>query len=263
MNIAFSNDEQAVSFYCIISQKAVYKGNEFYIGQSCDSMTHKSFGGRGLFINLAELAYKRIQEMGVKFVFGFPNETIYGLRVKKLKWRHTENINQYIQNVTTFPFVKVIKKLPVLNGIYFFYVKLILRKYISDVRCFANSVIDNKTAGILHDEAYFEYKAGKGKYIIKIEGVNFWVKFDGLLWIGDFEPTSQEIFSKAMRTLKHIAMLTGCTSIRFNYQEGTNNDLLLKKTLKVKSTMPYGFVCFSEEMENISFKFSSADFDTW
>ncbi|MBS1635397.1 MAG: GNAT family N-acetyltransferase [Bacteroidetes bacterium] len=261
--VAISDSGEAVSFYGIISQKAIYKNMEFYIGQSCDSMTHKNFGGQGLFLRLAESAYKDAYSQGVSFIYGFPNKTIYGLRIKKLNWQHKENINNYAQKVSAVPLAKAVKKMPFLKSLYNSYLSALLRKYRSEVSFFGNSVLTSDIAGVIHDHSYFTYKSSADKYIIKICGINFWIKFDGLLWVGDFENTDQENFMKALQVLKKIAKRAGCTSIHFHYQEGTANDFLLKQILPLKGQMPYGYLFLSQEYSDISFKFSAADFDTW
>lgn len=258
-----SSSNKIVSFYGVISQKAVFNNDSFFIGQSCDSMTHKEHTGKGLFINLAANVYKQLKDEGVEFVYGFPNKAIYNLRIKKLHWIHTENINHYKEKIKTVPLAKLVKKLPILKKVYLPYLTRILKKYKCDTLFFKNSVIGKDIGGVLHDQDYFDYKKTENKFVLKIEGIYFWIKFDGLLWVGDFEGGKSELFPRAFTILKKIARQSGCTSIVFHYQEGSENDLYLKQILKLEDTMPYGYLNLTDKNLNRKFKFCAADFDTW
>lgn len=260
---ASNSEGKIVSFYGIICQKAVYNNDVFYIGQSCDSMTHNEHSGKGLFINLAKKSYQKLEEAGINFVYGFPNKLIYGLRIKKLKWFHTENIEVFKFKIKTVPLAKLIKKLPSLKPLYSFYLHKILKSNFSSDSFFQNSVVKENIGGVLHDADYFKYKGSTDKYVLKVNGVNFWVKFDGLMWVGDFEHTTVDKFSKCLSYLKRIALKTGCTSIVFHYHEGSVNDVLLKTFQKPDETIPYGFLNLGEKNLTRKFNFTGSDFDTW
>ncbi len=261
--ISFSEERTGASFYGMIYMKATYNGDVFPIGQSCDSMTHKSHGGKGLFVNLANEAYKNAKEKGIEYIFGFPNETIYPLRTKKLNWLHYENINVFQVKISTFPFAKLAKKLPFFRPLYLAYVNRIVSIHKSHEPFFRNSVLAKNVGGILHDADYFEYKSSKDKFVIKIGNIHLWIKIDGYMWIGDFEKTNKEEFNQVFNKLKNIASRIGCSSIVFRFQEGTSNSELLKHFLDVDHTMPLGYIHLTEKHKNKIFKFSGADFDSW
>lgn len=261
--ICYTRDKKAVSFYGMIVQKVVYNGSEFYIGQSCDSMTHKEHGGKGLFVKLANDVYEYLRQHEVQYVFGFPNTTIYELRIKKLKWKHEVNINVYRKKVSTLPLAKVVKKAPFLKPLYNEFLKIILKKYKSNNLFFENSVIKKDVAGIKHDLAYFEYKQTSDKFVISINEIKLWIKIDGFLWVGDFETPSHDQFPSVLETLEFIARLGGCSFIMFHFQEDTPNDNLLKDFLPKHSTMPMGFLNLTENHIDKTFKFTGSDFDSW
>ena len=96
-----------------------------------------------------------------------------------------------------------------------------------------------------------------------MNGVNFWVKFDGLMWVGDFEHTTVDQFSECLSCLRKIGVKTGCTSIVFHYHEGSANDVLLKTFQKPDETIPYGFLNLGEKDGTRKFNFTGSDFDTW
>src|SRR5690606_12134256 len=97
-------------------------------------------------------------------------------------------------DVKTVPVAKAIKVFSGFKSLYLFFCRLVMRRYLSNL-VFDNSVVADKTGGILHDQSYFDYKNSPEKFILSIEGVKFWVKIEGFLWIGDFEHTSKTKFS--------------------------------------------------------------------
>ena len=261
--IAFNQKGLAVSFYGIIRQKARFNNKEFSIGQSCDSMTHSEYGGRGLFIKLAEYAYEQLQKQGLGFVYGFPNERIFGLRKNKLSWQFNKPINQYELKIKALPLAKLVKRFSSLRPIYLQLAKARLRRFISPATHFENSVQAGNIAAVVHDADYFKYKHGPGKYILRLHGVHVWIKLDGCLWVGDFETCPADVFTNLLSELKSLASALGCTSVRFHYHEGSPNDLLLKKVSSPVATMPCGFRALSPEFSGMEFHFCAADFDTW
>lgn len=261
--ISFHHGKTGASFYGMIYMKATYNGEVFPVGQSCDSMTHKAHGGKGLFVNLANESYKNAKDKGVEYVFGLPNETIYPLRTKKLNWEHHENINVFKKTTSGLPLAKLTKKIPALRSTYLAYVSKIVSKYKSNESFFRNSVLKQNVGGILHDADYFEYKKSKDKFILKIGKVHLWIKVDGYLWVGDLEETNKEEFNLVLKELISIASRIGCSSIVFRFQEGTSNSELLKQFLDIDHTMPLGFIHLTEKHKGKVFKFSGADFDSW
>jgi hypothetical protein len=261
--IALSESNEPASFYGIITQRACYNNEVFEIAQSCDSMTHKDHGGQGLFIKVAETAYDFLKSQGINYVFGFPNAVIYDLRKIKLKWEHQENINVYKEKIPTLPLDKIAKKLPILRSLYLSYLKKVFAKYTSSNTFLHNSNYEKDVCCILHDQDYFDYKRSGNKFLLNLKGVDFWIKIDGVLWVGDFEKTTPEQFDESFLILKKLAKKAGLSTIVFHYQEGTNNDKLLGKKMKPYSQMPVGYRHLTDEHSFKTCKFSGADFDTW
>lgn len=256
-------ESMPISFYGVIVQKVRFRDTVFYIGQSCDSMTHKQHGGKGYFVTLAERTYTTLKEQGISYVYGFPNTTIYNLRIKKLKWIHSENINYYKDSVKAIPLSKVAKKFSFLRLTYLSYCSKLLRKYSSCASQFDNSNFSEEDGAVIHDSDYYDYKKSNDKFIINIHGVNVWIKIDGFLWVGDIQKAEYELFVKVVSELRVIAKITGCSYVGYHFQENSYNDKMLSKLFAPNSQIPLGFKYLSEETEKFKFKFCGADFDTW
>ncbi|MCE3260236.1 MAG: hypothetical protein K0S12_1877 [Bacteroidetes bacterium] len=254
--------KEAVSFYGVIVQKFTWNNSVFYVAQSCDSMTHKEHGGKGLFVNLASMAYSNLRKQGINFVYGFPNSTIYELRKKKLSWIHDENIHVFKFPVSTLPIAKAVKKMPVFKGLYNYLISILIRKKLSNSKSFENSVVTADTGGVVHDKEYFDYKNTDDKFVLNIHGINVWIKVDGFLWVGDMEISAAEKLDVILTELKKIAVKIGCTSVVFHYQENTIIEKALRNIRSVDSKMPVGYLYLDENVK-YSFKFCGADFDSW
>jgi hypothetical protein len=259
--LTYFNKSDAVSFYGTIVQRAQLNCEFFYIAQSCDSMTAKEHGGKGLFVKLANRAYDNVKQSGINYVCGLPNKTIYELRKKKLNWKHDENINVFKAKIKTLPLAKLVKKIPFLKNAYFLYINSVLKRHLATDTFFENSMTQKDFGNIIHDQDYFDYKWGRDKFILKLNGINFWIKIDGALSVGDFENADPKSFSQAFSILKELAAKCGCDWITFHFQEGSLNDKLLRELMPISDQIPFGYLILAEYDPKI--RFCAADFDTW
>jgi hypothetical protein len=260
---ALSSVGEAASFYGVIVQRAIIKGETVILAQSCDSMTDPAHGGRGLFLDLAERVYDCLRKSQIEIVFGFPNERIFGLRQKKLGWITAAQINCYQVRVFTIPVAAAASKLTAFRSLGRGLTRAIFKKYRSVDAFFPSSAVSADHGGIVHDIEYFNYKGGPSKHILKIHGINFWIKVDGLMWIGDFENCSADTFSKCLSTLRRLAFLIGCRKILFHFQEKTPNDMLLAAYVPVSGTLPLAFRWLNDSNSPFPIRIVAADFDTW
>ena len=86
-----------VGSYAVMPINYRYFGKEFIFGQSVDTMIKKEF--RGNAFNLRKIAnsvYNSLIEDKIPFVFGFPNNQIYLIRKKLLKWKDIGTLDTYI-----------------------------------------------------------------------------------------------------------------------------------------------------------------------
>lgn len=91
------DDEKIVGSYAVIPLKYNYFGKDVVFGQSVDTMIDKNYRGNPFLLKkLAEKVYKRLKEDDINFVFGFPNDNIYFVRKKILKWKDIDNLDIYL-----------------------------------------------------------------------------------------------------------------------------------------------------------------------
>lgn len=86
-----------VGSYSSIPQQYNYFGNEVTFGLSVDTMIDEEYRGSPFTLKkLANKVYDAMKKDGISFVFGFPNENVYLVRKKILKWKDIGELNFYI-----------------------------------------------------------------------------------------------------------------------------------------------------------------------
>jgi GNAT superfamily N-acetyltransferase len=77
---------EPVALYAAFPTRFQLRGREVVAYQSFDTLTSLAFRGRGLFVRLAEVAYRQIAEAGASLVYGIPNGESFGGFVRRLGW---------------------------------------------------------------------------------------------------------------------------------------------------------------------------------
>lgn len=86
-----------VGSYAVMPLSYNYFGKEFTFGQSVDTMIKQEFRGNAFNLKkIANVVYKSLIDDEIPFVFGFPNNQIYLIRKKLLKWKDIAILDTYI-----------------------------------------------------------------------------------------------------------------------------------------------------------------------
>lgn len=261
--IAYHTGGEPAAYYGVFPCKAVIAGETILCAQSGDTMTHPNHRGKGLFIKLAKASYELAKEMGIKFVFGFPNENSYHGFVNKLSWVHTENLNIYKFRVHTIPLAYICSKVSFLGGIYKAYASWVISQKKCSKKFFVNPLIDETSGGVLRDEMYFEYKDYFKKDIIEINGKCVYIKAANALRVGDIESCTEEEFLQIVNKLQWLAWRLGCYAVYFYYSPGTKYGEYLSKKAQSEKGLAIGWVDLGSGKDLSKLKFSQADLDTF
>ena len=101
--------------YAVIPQNYKFFKYNYLFGQSVDTIIKKNYRGNPYNIKkLAEKVYLKLLNENIKFVFGFPNENIYLVRKKLLKWITICDYDVYVApaNLITIPIINYINIVP-------------------------------------------------------------------------------------------------------------------------------------------------------
>jgi len=96
-SILLNNENEIVGCYSSIPYEYNYFGNKLLFGLSVDTMIKEEYrGSLFTFKKMAQNVYEKMNKDGVSFVFGFPNDNVYQVRKKMLKWIDIGTLNYYI-----------------------------------------------------------------------------------------------------------------------------------------------------------------------
>ena len=251
------------AYYGVFPCKALIKEQEIQIAQSGDTMTHKDHRRKGLFVELARSTYQECEKLGVKLLFGQPNQYSYHGLVKTLKWKHLDQIARWDMKLKfkTFPLPKLSRFFGFLFQGYLKYAKFILKSSIvGDVSSF-NNPYKNGPGKILRDKHYLAYKKSDDKCFIKIQGVTIWIRLTDVLWIGDFD-NYENITPHVLKKLRQFAFRLGYNTISINFNENIPLPASLQSFKKYQSQASC-FCYFDMAFNDQNLILTAADSDTW
>lgn len=91
------DEERIVGCYSVIPYTYNYFGKEVVFGLSVDTMIAEAYRGSPFNLKkMANLVYDGLKADGIPFVFGFPNDNVYLVRKKILKWQDIGQLDFYI-----------------------------------------------------------------------------------------------------------------------------------------------------------------------
>jgi hypothetical protein len=251
--IAYSRERKPVAFYGVIPCFIQFEKEVILVAQSADSMTHRLHRSRGLFNELSNMTFDLCRHLGIKLIFGFPNQNSYPAMVNRLGWIETHKMSRFT--------------IPVSPGLgrFFFnnkkeYQERILSKLVSPRQDFHNSVIDDGYAGINRDKAYYQYKAFENTHVIKIRSADLWIKVTRELIIGDIilKEKSSNIFFDELRAL---AKKLSLRKISFQVSRDCRLHHLFARHYEAIPSFPVLFKDLGSglALENIKFTFADID----
>lgn len=262
--IAYSPENEPAAFYGVFPCFLKYQGEKIYAAQSGDTMTHRNHQGKGLFVSLAKETYAYARSVGIKVVFGFPNENSFPGFVRKLDWHHYDDLSAYLIRVPCLPFIRL-NKLLKLSGDWQVRLAATLLKFFKAGSAFESSVIDEEFGGVNRDEVFVNYKTYSPNYLVSIAGKSVWVKPEGMfMMIGDIERCSDAERDKILRKLKLICFWAGIPHLRFHCSSGVFHEAYFKQQgKKHERTYPVGYVKWNLDIDFTKMKFTTADNDTF
>ena len=262
--IAYDENNAPVAYYGVYPCTMIYRGKRFLVAQSGDTMTLPEHQGKGLFTQLAQLTYEACQSEGIHLVFGFPNENSYPGFVKRLGWTHFDNLSVYLMRVKGLTWLRVKKTLRLPQSWHTRWCQYIFKRQPKG-HPFASSITSDVHAVVDHSPEFFEYKCYGGNFLIDVNGISVWVKFNAeYLFIGDMDVRTEADFLKVTRKLKRIARWCGLPHLRMHVSSSTPYEEWFQRHGKKHNlSYPAGGIAFSEEIPLEMLKFTTADNDTF
>ena len=258
--IVYNKDGQPVAYYGVIPCFIQYKKEIILAAQSADTMTHPKHRYKGMFVELSHRTFDLCRELGIRLIFGFPNQNSYHGAVKKLGWKMTETLACFTIPVKSLPIQSVLSKLK-LSSLYKRYCNLILHNKSINCQGTLNSVVSNGFAGVARSTEYLNYKTYSSTKVIQISGSRIWISIKHVLLIGDMEDVNEKNFDMVINQLKKIAKRLGLRQIQFHCSPETSLYKLFITKHCPTSSFPVLFQDLGSSIPPEKIKFTFADID--
>ncbi len=264
----FAIDEKGepAAYYGVFPITLHYNSQDFIIAQSGDTMTAPAHRKKGLFTRLAQETYGLAHEVGIRMIYGFPNENSYPGFKKKLNWVFTGKFRKFTIKVMTFPLCELASKFPFLECYYNSYFEWRIKKYtitIAEVNIEKFNL--SKVLGhVKKDENFLKYKLkGVNCRLVRVNGFTILLKAKTHLYIGNIESIEDSQVLLLLDTVKTLAKKLGCKKVVFLLSENHWLFSMLENHLSFEEDQNIGFYLFDETFDPNKIQFIGADFDTF
>jgi hypothetical protein len=259
--VAYNADNTPVAYYGVIPCFIEREGEVILAAQSADTMTHPGFRFKGMFVELSLQTFELCKQLGIRLIFGFPNQNSYHGAVNKLEWKMTESMEYFTIPVKTIPLQAICSKTKWLNKCYRAYSRWLLRKKISDNAIVRNTFTKEGFATLQRSEAYANYKTYSPGKVIRVKNALVWLSGKPGMLIGDIAAVNEPNFDQLIRSLKKTAAWLGIREIQFHSSPGTKIHALFSEKYKARPSYPVLFQDFGSTIPPEQVKFTFADID--
>lgn len=258
--LAYDAAGKPVAFYGVIPCFIQCGGRIVLAAQSADTMTHPLHRNKGLFMKLARLTFDLCSEVGIKVVFGFPNQNSHRGLVK-LGWVTTEVMERFNIGVDALPLESLSRKFGWTRSLYNSSVRSVLRKYFYSRQGLGNSLITEGYGGVYRDEKYLQYKTYSSSQVMQLGSCKIWYKIQNGFVIGDMHSGTPQEFEAAINELKKLCRKLGIREINFQASPGTTLAELFGRNVSAHASFPVMFLDLDSKLDLSKLKFTLADID--
>ena len=195
------DDDNLVGSYSAIPEIYTYYGNQVIFAQSVDTMIKASHRGNPFTLKkMTDKLYKELMKDKVSFVYGFPNDNIYQIRERVLKWRNIYNLDMYFIPLKVSFINKYLK-------IFDYLIRIIVR-FINIFVYNSNKISQSNQRNIVKNN--ITYQSTKNSFqVVTSSGNEFkysikYVKKIKIAIIGNIYPLCKENFEKSVKEISKL-----------------------------------------------------------
>jgi hypothetical protein len=238
----------------------MYNGKVIPAAQSADTMTHPNYRSKGLFGQLSKLTFELCRELGIRLIFGFPNQNFYKAAVNT-GWKEIGALDCFVIPLKTVALESIAGRLAILKPAFQSYARHILGKYRLPDPGLPNSLFDEGFGGVLRDDRYLRYKTYSRTSVIEIGRARIWFKIRNGFIIGDLMGLDPNNFPAVMGLIQKIAKRSGVKELQFHASRGTRVHALFAAAYPARPSFPVIFQDFGSGIPLEKIKFTFADID--
>lgn len=263
--LAYHNElNEPAAYYGVFPLQFFHQGKTYLVAQSGDTMTAPNHQKKGLFIQLATKTYDLAKELGIEFVFGFPNENSLPGFQRKLNWQFFDTMYTFQLKVNTIPLLELASVKKQILPVYHWLTKAKLKKMESG---FSKGFSDQVDSGIKHDELFYTYKMNSLVHFIEKNGFSLAIKTENHLYIGDVNPFENEKLPLFIETLHQLGKQFYSKKVVLNLSKNHWLYPLISQQISPQKSLPIGFLPLNQEtcsaFDFSEIKFSQIDYDTF
>jgi hypothetical protein len=258
--MAYHTDGEPLAYYGVLPCFMQYKGGIVLAAQSADTMTNPKYRYKGLFVELSLITFSLCRSLGIKFVFGFPNQNSYHGAVNKLGWKMTHTMERFYVPVESMPLEGAANRFSWLKPLYSRYVDRVLGQYTLAQPGLGNAFAGEGLGGICRDESYLLYRSYSPSRVIRIGAARVWIRVKGGLVIGDLQTEGAD-FAATIDNLRKLARRAGLAGISFIVSPGTAVHRQFAAAYTPEASFPVLFQDLGSPIPFEDIRFSYSDID--
>jgi len=266
--LAKDEKDQPAAYYGVFPIVLEYNSDDYIVAQSGDTMTAPNHRKKGLFTKLAKEAYTLSNNLGIRMVFGFPNENSYPGFKNKLDWLFTGHMYNFTFSVMTIPICELASKYKFLTPYYEKFAKKRLDQHKVSIQDVNWEIFTHKGSGVIgeikKDDHFFKYKLDrKNTFLIKLNGFTLLIKVKPHLYIGAVNVIDKSETKVLISTVKELSQKLGCKKVIFTLSANHWLSHYLKEYIEPTKSLPIGFYMMDNYFKPEAIQFTGADYDTF
>lgn len=254
------NGSVPIGYYGVIPCLLQYGADTIHAAQSADTMTHSDHRNKGLLAELHRLALELCRGLGIKVLFGFPNQNSYPILKNKFNWEEAEKMDRFELSTDMNLFQRSLRKVPGIRRFHKSNQEKILQQHALPDAGLPNQEIQFGRCGVLRTAEYLEHKKYNKTHVVSVGKSKVWLKAGADLTIGDIEMNGSS-FEEVMGHLKTLARQLQTTKIHFQSSPGTELHRLLVNHYPALPSFPVLIKDLGAGLQLDRIKFTFADID--
>lgn len=229
--IAYTSEQFPAAYYGVFPQFITCDNKDILVAQSGDTMTHPDHQKKGLFVALAKHTFDYCKTINIQAIFGFPNKNSYPGFINKLDFKETKRLVGFSFYENRFEFARLFKRS---TSKYNQLIIGLMKSFFKSGQPFENSNSNSNLAYVKHDEVYFNSKNKKNTLILKIQGVDVFLKiYENTMSIGDINTSDFNTLKSIVSLLKRCCFFFG---LRFLNFDSTPESFLYTNLIRLNPT---------------------------
>lgn len=259
--LVYDSTDRPIAFNGLLPTFIEYNGERILAAQNTDIMTDPAHRLKGMFVYLSRCLFELAKDNNIPLLFGFPNQQSYHGTVNRLHWKMTEHLSMFRITVKPVQWVKLLRKIKPLKGIYRIYRQRIISRYRIKEMGVHTAAKQEGFAVIDRSPGYLSWKQYNNSWVIHAGAATIWLSDRYYLMIGDIAGMEEGNFEAVLKQLITLAARLGIQEVQFHTAPGTNLHALWQKNTVREQSYPVLFQDFGSSIPPEKIKFSFADID--